>query len=443
MKQFFFGGVTHRLKRLPLTLTNGDKLILALASIILCVGLIGLTIRSRSKPHIDIPTRGGQLVEGIVAASTDDVDKQIDALTMFGLVRYNEKGEIVPALADSYTISDDGLTYAFTIHPGIDPSSLVGTLKDPSSGIGTDDVTVTNDHVLTLKLHTPYSPLLGNLTKPLFAYGPYEVQKRNQKEIDFTSRRDFVFGEPLISKIRYKIYPTTDALTRALQRGDVLAGSGVNSTLKGFTIYSLTLQRQTVLLFNLDRDPWKQKDIRAKIAHKEAFATPVSMVLTTPQDSRFIDKAQSLKEIYTPLGVDIEIHTVDDVTMREKVVAQRDFDVLLYGIDTGRDPDPFPFWHSSQIGGEGANISGFKDKEVDSLLEQALLITDKNERQKKYDALSKIISDQVPVTYLDSMSVPYLVSNKVQGIKIGFGISENDRYANVWEWYILTKRTNK
>lgn len=443
MKLPLGGSVTHHLKRLPSVLTNGDRLILAVASIILCIGFVGLVLTSRLKPHIDIPLRGGELVEGIVAASVAGVDKEVASLTTIGLLRYNEKGEITPALADSYTISDDGLSYTFKIHSGIDDASLVDILKDPLSGIGTDNISTSPDHFLTLKLNTPYSPLLGNLTKPLFPYGPYEVQKRTQKEIFLTSRHDFIFGEPLVSKIRYKIYPTINALERALQQGEVLAGSGVSTEIKGFSSHILTLQRKTGLLFNLDRDPWKQTDLRVKIARKETFASPLKMTLTTPQDTHFLNLAQSLQQTYKPLGVDIEIKSVDDMTMRENVVAKRDFDVLLYGIDTGRDPDPFPFWHSSQIGEDGANLSGFKNKEVDALLEQALLITQKEDRQKKYDLVTNIINEQVPVIYLDTMSIPYLLSNKVQGIKIGYGVTPGDRYVNVWEWYILTKRQPK
>lgn len=443
MKQLFRGRLTDHLKRLPFVLTNGDKLVLGLATIVLCVSLIGLFMHAESKPHTDIPAHGGELVEGIVASSVGEVDKEINALTTIGLMRYNEKGEISPALADSYTLSDDGLSYVFKIHSGIDSASLVGVLKDPSSGIGTDDVTVSDNHDLTIKLHTPYAPLLGNLTKPLFPYGPYDVQKRSQTEILFASRQDFVLGEPLIAKIRYKIYPSLDALARALQQGEVLAGSDVASPLKGFTSYSVNLQRKTVVLFNLDRDPWKQKDLRSKIAHKESLTQPQKMVLTTPNDPQFLDKAQSLKDAYKPLGLDIEVRSVDAITMRDSVLAKRDFDVLLYGIDTGRDPDPFPFWHSSQIGGSKANLSGFNNKEVDSLLEQSLIITNKEERQKKYDAVTKIIDDQAPVIYLDTMSIPYSASIKIQGIKMGFGISDADRYSNVWEWYMLTKRIVK
>lgn len=36
-----------------------------------------------------------------------------------GLLGFDEKGEFIPAIAESYTISDDGLTYTFQIKTGI------------------------------------------------------------------------------------------------------------------------------------------------------------------------------------------------------------------------------------------------------------------------------------------------------------------------------------
>lgn len=36
-----------------------------------------------------------------------------------GLMRYNADGQLEPACAESYTVSDDGLTYTFTLRDGL------------------------------------------------------------------------------------------------------------------------------------------------------------------------------------------------------------------------------------------------------------------------------------------------------------------------------------
>ena len=59
-------------------------------------------------PHLD-PTAGA-------AAAIDEV---VYANVFEGLTRIDRDGAVQPALAESWTVSDDGLTYSFTLHPGV------------------------------------------------------------------------------------------------------------------------------------------------------------------------------------------------------------------------------------------------------------------------------------------------------------------------------------
>ena len=59
-------------------------------------------------PHLD-PTAGA-------AAAIDEV---VYANVFEGLTRIGPKGEVIPALAESWTISDDGKSYTFKLHTGV------------------------------------------------------------------------------------------------------------------------------------------------------------------------------------------------------------------------------------------------------------------------------------------------------------------------------------
>ena len=59
-------------------------------------------------PNLD-PTGGA-------AAAIDEV---VYANLFEGLTRYQSDGSIAPALAESWTISDDGLVYTFKLRPGV------------------------------------------------------------------------------------------------------------------------------------------------------------------------------------------------------------------------------------------------------------------------------------------------------------------------------------
>src|SRR5437660_8448787 len=77
-------------------------------------------------PHLD-PTAGA-------AAAIDEV---LYANVFEGLTRIGLNGEVLPDLADSWTISDDGKVYTFKLHTGV-------KLHD-GSDFSADDVTFSLD----------------------------------------------------------------------------------------------------------------------------------------------------------------------------------------------------------------------------------------------------------------------------------------------------------
>src|ERR1700754_494737 len=62
----------------------------------------------REPPHLD-PTAGA-------AAAIDEV---LYANVFEGLTRIGARGEVLPALAESWTVSDDGKVYTFKLHIGV------------------------------------------------------------------------------------------------------------------------------------------------------------------------------------------------------------------------------------------------------------------------------------------------------------------------------------
>jgi ABC-type transport system substrate-binding protein len=78
--------------------------------------------------RISVPDEGGTYTEGIVGepryinpavSVANEVDRDITTLIFSGLVKHNEMGEIVPDLAESYEIKDDGKTYEFTLRENL------------------------------------------------------------------------------------------------------------------------------------------------------------------------------------------------------------------------------------------------------------------------------------------------------------------------------------
>ena len=116
----------------------------------------------------------------------------------------------------------------------------------------------------------------------------------------------------------------------------------------------------------------------------------------------------------------------------------RNFDALIYGEITGADPDPYAFWHSSQIGQSGLNIADYANKEVDKLLEDGRLSSGREARQEKYEKFQKIIAEDEPAVFLYSPNYIYVQSKKIKGFNIKSIILPSDRFSDIDQWYINT-----
>lgn len=111
----------------------------------------------------EIPGSGGILREGEVklprtvnpVLAVSDTDRDISALVYSGLVKY-DNGTIVPDIADSWTVSSDGLTYDFILKSGV-------TFQD-GTALSADDVAFTIEKIQDPTLKSPHQADWANTT---------------------------------------------------------------------------------------------------------------------------------------------------------------------------------------------------------------------------------------------------------------------------------------
>ncbi len=263
----------------------------------------------------ETPKNGGSLTEGVIGyarfinpllASTD-ADKDLTTLIYSGLLKVNDKGELAPDLAESWSISPDGLTYTvnikpsatfhdgepvtaddieFTIQKAINPA-VKSTQASNWTGIA---VTKVNPYQLTFTLKKPYSPFAENLTlgilpkhiwesvsdeafdvstynKEPIGSGPYKIKKTKQDRsglyeyYELTPFSGYTLGAPFIEKFSLKFYKNEDDLISAFKDNDIdliggLSPEYASSSLSNAKmINSATLPRTFALFFNQNVDP--------------------------------------------------------------------------------------------------------------------------------------------------------------------------------------------
>ncbi|MBI4281068.1 peptide ABC transporter substrate-binding protein, partial [Candidatus Uhrbacteria bacterium] len=135
--------------------------------------------------------------------------------------------------------------------------------------------------------------------------------------------------------------------------------------------------------------------------------TELKISLTTVDIPEYVKSGELIRDAWQGLGISTELIILDPKTIDRQIIPQREYDTLLYGEILGADPDPFPFWHSSQINPPGVNLSGYSNRRVDALLEEGRLLTDPAERAKRYQEFQTIIGEDLPAIFLFAPSYTY------------------------------------
>jgi len=121
----------------------------------------------------------------------------------------------------------------------------------------------------------------------------------------------------------------------------------------------------------------------------------------TISGSRIFERvAEICREDFAKAGIVVNINPVEWSVYTERL-DERNFEVCMLGWSMGWDQDPYQIWHSSQIDvPKGSNHVGFRNAEVDRLIEEARRVFDVDKRSEMYHDLHRILHDEQPYTFL-------------------------------------------
>ena len=116
-------------------------------------------------------------------------------------------------------------------------------------------------------------------------------------------------------------------------------------------------------------------------------------------------------------------------TYIDETLLPRQFEAALVVVDPGPDPDPYPFWHSSQIAPPGRNLSSYADPRIDDVLERARQTTDIARRKELYALFAGYFIAAAPAMPLYAPVYTYVQSARVQGFATSLLFTPASRFA--------------
>ena len=164
----------------------------------------------------------------------------------------------------------------------------------------------------------------------------------------------------------------------------------------------------------------------------------MSFVLKTTDHPDLVKLANNIKEQWEKYSIKIEIKIYNPNDIK-KIISNRDFDILLFGVQLGGILEPTPFYHSSQRVDPGLNLSLYQSTKADELIEEIRTL----EGEKRLSALSELealIIEDAPVIPLYALNYHYIVNEKIKGFAIEKIVEPSKRFVEINKWYIKEKR---
>ncbi|TAL50569.1 peptide ABC transporter substrate-binding protein [Patescibacteria group bacterium] len=180
--------------------------------------------------------------------------------------------------------------------------------------------------------------------------------------------------------------------------------------------------------------------LKPSLQSEEEPGKTLHFTLTSPDSADMRLVAEKIQSDLGVIGIELTLNFVSSELMSTDVIAPRNFELLLAPIMLEADPDPYPFWHSTQTKGSGLNLTGYSNTDVDTLLEEARTLTDATARAEKYKQFQELLAKDVPAVYLYQSTYGYALPKKVQHPGIESIILPSDRFADITLWYIKTKK---
>ncbi|MBQ3436553.1 hypothetical protein IJG26_01185 [Candidatus Saccharibacteria bacterium] len=386
----------------------------------------------------------------------------------------NEDGEVVFDLPTAYADFDSALNFPLV------PKHI---LKD------TDPKTLIENSFST-----------APVTSGAFNYNAKQQATTSDSEtvIYLSSNSNYYRGKTMLNSFAVHAYATKEDIINAVNAGSVTATaelSGSESSAignRGFIQKNSSLNSGAFIFFNTKSINLKNVELREAIRkgidlEKIREKAPETMALDYPllesqikltnypeiPERNFEEAKAKIAELAEDGAIHVDIATVNsgylpnvtaeiedelktlgittNVSVYEEsqefitnIISKRNYDILVYEVELGADPDLLPYYHSSQASGAGLNLSNYRSMLVDDLLLGARDTLDEEQRVKKYETFLEYWVTGVPAIALYQPNLTYYYNKNVRTFSNDVRlVTAIDRFSDITNWAVTKTTKNK
>lgn len=364
------------------------------------------------------------------------------------------------------------------------------------------DIPILPSHILS---DTNPSTLIEHSfsTKPItsgpFTFNATQSLGNDGEKIIYLSRNEHYFMRtPLLSNFTIHAYPSIDNIKNAVKTGTVTATAELPPDDTELTTTNVINERQTTInsgifaFFNLSSPLLGSRDLRRALqrginvpalrdlihngqpldypilsnqmilenypalpdyspdaAKTDIFSLGLpeetALTIATVTTGKLPEIANELASQLKTLGLNATVQSYEpNQDFLVGILRPRAYDILIYDVELGPDPDLFAYYHSSQATESGLNLSNYKNYLVDDLILGARSTMDLKLRTSKYETFLKHWVDDVPAIGIAQSNLSYYVNKNVRTFSEDNRLVEpTDRFTDVSYWGVEKATKNR
>jgi peptide/nickel transport system substrate-binding protein len=127
--------------------------------------------------------------------------------------------------------------------------------------------------------------------------------------------------------------------------------------------------------------------------------------------------AQYLKDAYARAGVTMQLDPTEFNTMIQRI-NERNFEAITLGWGGVIESDPKQIFHSDMIESGGDNYIGYRNEQLDALIDEARVTVDEAERLDLWRQVHRILQEDQPYTFLFNFKSVVFMDQRFRNVKV-------------------------
>lgn len=216
------------------------------------------------------------------------------------------------------------------------------------------------------------------------------------------------------------------AITSAISKDEIIQGVLLGMGQVAHGPYKPGTWAYNPRVKDFDYNPVRARKLLAEAGWREKNADgillqngkPFSFTILTNQGNDLrLKTALIIQQRLKAVGIEVKIRVVEWASFLKNFIDKGDFEAIVMGWTIPPDPDLFDVWHSSKTGPKELNFVGYKNQEVDQLIEKGRGTFDLEERRRCYYRIQDIMAEEQPYTFLYVPDALPVVSARFRGIE--------------------------